>query len=96
MKKYVPFLMVVGAVGVMLCAGESFAMPSDGLDELKELAKMAESANKTASWIAGGTALTIGAIYSMAKQSPMAFISSLVIALGAYKGTALVTAAMVI
>ena len=96
MRKYVPFLMVVGAMGVLLCAGESFAAPTDGLKELKGLTDMAESANKTASWVASGTALTIGAIYSMVKQNAMALLSSVVIALAAYKGTALITATMVI
>ena len=92
MKKYVPFLMVVCAVGVMLCAGETFAAPTD-VKELKSLTEMAEGLNKTASWVAGGTALTIGAIYSMVKQNAMALLSSVVISLAAYKGTALLTTA---
>lgn len=96
MRKYLPILMVVGAMGVLLCAGESFAAPSDGLKELKGLTEMAESANKTASWIASGTALSVGAIYSLVKQNPMALVSSMVIAVAAYKGTALITASMVI
>ena len=96
MKKHLPILMVIGAMGVLLCAGESLAAPQDGLRELEGLTKMAESANKTASWVASGTALTIGAIYSMVKQNAMALLSSVVIALGAYKGTALITATMVI
>lgn len=96
MRRYLPVLMVIGAMGVLLCAGESLAAPTDGLKELKGLTEMAESANKTASWIASGTALTIGAIYSMVKQNAMALFSSVVIALAAYKGTALITATMVI
>ena len=96
MKRYLPVLMIVGAMGVLLCAGEIFAAPSNTLKELEGLTKMAEGANSTASWVASGTALTIGSIYSMVKQNPMALISSVVIALVAYKGTALITASMVI
>lgn len=96
MRRYLPVLMVIGAMGVLLCAGESFAAPDDGLKDLENLTKMAESFNKTASWIAGGTALTIGSIYSMVKQNAMVMLSSVVIAVAAYKGTALITAAMVI
>jgi len=96
MKKYVPILIAVGSVGALLCAGESFAAPTNTLKELDNLSKMAESANSTASWIAGGTALTIGSIYSMVKQNPMIMLSSVVIALAAYKGTAIITASMVI
>ena len=93
---YLPTLAVIGSVGMLLYAGESFAAPADGLKELERLTAMAESANKTASWVAGGTALSIGAIYSMVKQNPMTMITAVVIALVAYKGTALITASMVI
>ena len=96
MRRYLPVLMVVGAMGILLCAGESFAAPTDGLKELKGLTDMATEANKTASWIASGTALSVGAIYSLVKQNPMALVSSMVIAVAAYKGTALITASMVI
>lgn len=94
--KWLPFLAVVGAFSLALYGADSFAMPADGLRELENLAKMAEGANKTASWIAGGTALTLGSIYATVKQSPLVFGSALVVALAAYKGAALMTAAMVI
>lgn len=89
-------LAVVGTLALALYGGDTFAAPEDGLRELGALTEMAEKANKTASWIAGGTALSLGAIYAMVKQSPLVFGSALVVALGAYKGAALITAAMVI
>ncbi len=87
---------VVGALTLALYGGDTFAAPEDALAELGALTTMAEKANKTASWIAGGTALSLGAIYAMVKQSPLVFGSALVVALGAYKGAALITATMVI
>ena len=60
MKRYLPILMVVGAMGVLLCAGESFAAPKDGLKKLAELTKLAEETGQTASKIAGIAGLALG------------------------------------
>jgi hypothetical protein len=97
MRKYVPFLMVVGAMGVLLCAGESFAAPKDGLKELAELTKLAEETGQTASKIAGIAGLALGGLYAWIKQNPWHVGSAIAVALVAWKGIpTLITSAMVI
>lgn len=90
-----PLMGLVAATGLALCSGETFAA-RDTLEQLNGLVEMAEGANKTVAYVAGGTALSVGTIYALAKQNIMVFISSAVLALAAYKGTALVTAGCLI
>lgn len=90
-----PLMSLLVTTGLALCNGEAFAA-RDTLEQLNGLVEMAEGANKTVAYVAGGTALSVGTIYALAKQNIMVFISSAVLALAAYKGTALVTAGCLI
>ncbi len=90
-----PLMGLLVTTGLALCNGEAFAA-RDTLEQLNGLVEMAEGANKTVAYVAGGTALSVGTIYALAKQNIMVFISSAVLALAAYKGTALVTAGCLI
>ena len=79
-----------------LYANDSFAAPTGMLTELKGLTDMSESANKTISWIAGGAALSLGSIWALVKQNILVFGSAVLIAVAAFKGSALVTATCLI
>jgi hypothetical protein len=89
-------LSVISFVGLSLYGSESFAAPDGMLRELQGLTDMSVSANKTVSWIAGGAALSLGSIWALVKQNIMVFGSAVLIAVAAFKGSALVTAACLI